>query len=279
MNYTELIFKINPINSWTADILSSMLAKIGFESFSNIENGLLAYIPSKNFIKGSIDEIASNELFNDINIQYESKVIQDKNWNEVWESNFDPVIVLDKCIVKAPFHKIEKSYEYEIHIEPKMSFGTGHHETTSLIIEYILDIDFSDKKVLDMGCGTAILAILTSMKGAKHITAIDNDEWAFNNSLENVERNNINNIEVFLGDANLLEDKKYDIIIANINRNILLNDIGKYSECLHSGTTLILSGIYKTDVDTITNECNKHGLYYLSMKEKNKWVAVRFEKR
>ena len=278
MDYLELNCIMYPFNKWAADIFSSMLAEAGYESFVDTETGVLAYIPMVYFNDEILKDIANKEIFNGISIQYKKKTIKQQNWNAVWESNFQPVVVMDKCIIKAPFHDVEKTYPYEIIIEPKMSFGTGHHETTSLIIENMLELDFSGKTVLDMGCGTAVLAILASMKKAKHITAIDNDIWAYNNSRENIKKNNISNIEVLHGDASLIKGNNYDIILANINRNILLEDIKKYALCMHKGSVLILSGIYITDMDVIKSECKKNSLKFDSLREKNKWAAASFIK-
>jgi ribosomal protein L11 methyltransferase len=177
--------------------------------------------------------------------------------------------------VRAPFHPKPET-AYDIIIEPKMSFGTGHHETTHMMIQHILKNDFKEKSVLDMGCGTGVLAILAEMKGAKPIDAIDYDNWCYLNSLENVERNNCEHITVLEGDASLLNTQKYDTIIANINRNILLNDMGAYAKCLNANGTLFLSGFYVDDIPAIQEECNKHGLTYVERLEKNKWVALKF---
>ncbi|HLT49830.1 MAG TPA: 50S ribosomal protein L11 methyltransferase, partial [Aequorivita sp.] len=187
-----------------------------------------------------------------------------------------PIEVDGKCTVRAPFHP-DKNFEYEIVIEPKMSFGTGHHETTFMMLQFILENNFKGKSVLDMGCGTAVLAILAEMRGASKLDAIDIDEWCFENSLENIERNNCENISVFLGDAKLLSDKKYDVIIANINRNILLSDMDTYRKCLEKGGILYLSGFYNEDLPIIKEACNNLGFTFVENKEKNKWVAAKFK--
>ena len=199
------------------------------------------------------------------------------NWNEEWEKNFEPIDVDRKCHVRAPFHE-KTNAEYDIVIEPKMSFGTGHHETTHMMIQHILETDFNGKKTLDMGCGTAILAILAEMKGAEPIDAIDIDNWCYLNSIENAERNNCKHISVYEGDASLLAGKNYDIIIANINRNILLNDMEHYVNCLNANGTLFLSGFYTEDIPVITESCTKNGLSYVKQFERNNWVALKFVK-
>ncbi|MCB0445224.1 MAG: 50S ribosomal protein L11 methyltransferase, partial [Gelidibacter sp.] len=192
-----------------------------------------------------------------------------------WEKNFNPIIVDNVCSVRAPFHP-KPDTKYDIIIEPKMSFGTGHHETTHMMIQHILKNDFKNKSVLDMGCGTGVLAILAEIKGAKPIDAIDYDHWCYLNSIENVERNNCKHITVIEGDASALSGKKYDTIIANINRNILLNDMASYAKCLHPNGTLFLSGFYKDDIAVIEETCNKHLLKHVETLEKNNWVALKF---
>src|SRR5690606_35835021 len=197
-------------------------------------------------------------------------------WNQEWEKNFEPIEVDGKCTVRAPFHP-QKNFEDEIVIEPKMSFGTGHHETTFMMLQFILENDFEDKSVLDMGCGTAVLAILAEMRGASVLDAIDIDEWCFENSKENILKNNCENISVHLGDASLLREKSYDVIIANINRNILLNDMEIYSNSLNGGGDLYVSGFYSEDLPIIKTCCNNLGFEFVENKEKNKWVAAKFK--
>ena len=217
-------------------------------------------------------QILNSEEF-EINFTFNE--IEQTNWNEEWEKNFNPIVVDDVCSVRAPFHE-KPNTEYDIIIEPKMSFGTGHHETTHMMIQHILKNDFTNKSVLDMGCGTGVLAILAEIKGAKPIDAVDYDNWCYLNSLENVERNNCKNITVIEGDASVLKGKKYDIIIANINRNILLNDMETYVSCLNKGGLLFLSGFYNDDIPVIQEECEKHMLKFEEKLERNHWVALKF---
>lgn len=274
MNYIEYIFKVQPLQPGT-EILIAELGYAGFESFVETEEGVSAYIQKNEW---------NTDILNDINIldseefiiEYTFSEIAQINWNTEWEKNFDPIEVDEKCTVRAPFHP-KKNFEYEIVIEPKMSFGTGHHETTFMMLQFILENDFENKKVLDMGCGTAVLAILAEMRGASKLDAIDIDEWCYENSMENIQRNDCENISVFLGDASLLSDKKYDVIIANINRNILLNDMQVYRESLNAPGDLYLSGFYKEDLPIITETCNKLGFAFVENKEKNKWVAAKFK--
>ncbi|PKP24705.1 MAG: 50S ribosomal protein L11 methyltransferase [Bacteroidetes bacterium HGW-Bacteroidetes-2] len=271
--YLEFDFKIKPLEPWR-DILIAELGDTGFESFVETEDGFLGYIQKKDW-KGTILEQIELLSRKNITVSFTQKEIEQVNWNEEWEKNFEPIIVDTICSVRAPFHE-KPNVQYDIIIEPKMSFGTGHHETTHMMIQHILKNNWEDKKVLDMGCGTAVLAILAEMKGAKAIDAIDIDNWCYENSLENVERNHSKNITVFEGDASLLKEKKYDTIIANINRNILLQDMASYANSLHKNGELYLSGFYIEDLPLITDECNKQGLTYVENIEKNRWVAAKF---
>ena len=257
------------------EILIAELGYAGFESFVETEEGVTAYIQKEDWNEAILKEIniLNSEEFK---ISFTFSEIEQINWNQEWEKNFEPIEVDGKCTVRAPFHP-QKNFEYEIVIEPKMSFGTGHHETTFMMLQFILENDFKNKTVLDMGCGTAVLAILAEMRGASKLDAIDIDEWCFENSLENIQRNNCGNISVYLGDASLLYGKKYDVIIANINRNILLNDMEAYRKCLDLGGELYLSGFYTEDLPIITECCNNLGFTFVENKEKNKWVAAKFK--
>ena len=276
MNYVEITLSIQPFEEYIADILASELGEIGFDSFVPTENGIIAYIQESNFQKQDFENLLSDfPVFG--KIDYSIKNIPQENWNEEWEKNFfEPIIIGNECVIHSSFHKNIPQAKYNIIIDPKMSFGTGHHETTSLMIEEILKMDFVGKKVLDMGCGTSVLAILASMRGAKNVTAIDIDEWCVENSHENVKLNNVSDIEILLGDAELLKGMIFDIIIANINRNILLADIRQYAECLTNNGELYMSGFYKEDIPIIETEANKNGLKLDCFKEKNGWVVVRF---
>jgi ribosomal protein L11 methyltransferase len=205
------------------------------------------------------------------------EVIEQTNWNSEWEKNFNPIQVDNLVSIRAPFHE-NPNLKYDIVIEPKMSFGTGHHETTHMMVQHLLDLDLTNKKVLDMGCGTGILAIFAEMKGANPIDAIDIDNWCYQNSVENVERNNCSNIDVYEGDASLLINKKYDVIIANINRNILLNDMQVYMNCLSDNGTLLLSGFYQEDITIIDAEVSKYQFKIDKIIERNNWVALKYQK-
>jgi len=273
VTYIGYTFKVSPVQPAT-EILIAELGFAGFESFVENEEGVNAYIQKDDWHADILNDIQILEN-TDFNITYQKEEIAQVNWNEEWEKNFDPIEVDGRCVVRAPFHE-KTDVEYEIVIEPKMSFGTGHHETTHMMLQHILNTDVTDKKVLDMGCGTGVLAILAEMKGAKPLDAIDIDNWCYLNSLENVARNNCTHISVYEGDVSLLEDKNYDIIIANINRNILLNDIHQYAKCLNENGILFLSGFYTEDIPIITEECVKNKLKFADKLEKNNWVSLKF---
>ncbi|WP_318311629.1 50S ribosomal protein L11 methyltransferase [Flagellimonas crocea] len=271
--YIEYDFKISPLQPAT-DILIAELGELGFESFVENEEGVLAYI-----LKSEWKETNFTDLFAfqnpDFEISWTSKEMEQQNWNAEWEKNFHPIKVGDRCMVRAPFHEAVE-VEYDIVIEPKMSFGTGHHETTHMMLQHILDHDFEGKSVLDMGCGTGVLAILAKKRGAADTEAIDIDEWCFLNSQESVERNNCADIKVFQGDSSLLNGRTYDVILANINRNILLDDIPIYADCLKKGGWLFLSGFYLEDLDAISSKCSAHGLEFEKNLEKNNWISAKY---
>jgi ribosomal protein L11 methyltransferase len=279
MNYYEISVTFSEPFPWK-DIFVSLLADLGCESFADGESEdiLLAYISENHYNETDIKDLFAT-CHAQTKIQYAIQKMEQQNWNAIWESNYEPVMIADRCFIRAPFHKPNPQAEYEIVIEPKMSFGTAHHETTSLMIEFLLEEDLQNKSVLDMGAGTGILAILSHLRGAKPITAIDNDEWAYLNNIENNTRNNAEAIQVKLGDASLLnENEKYDVIIANINRNILLNDLSVYANVLNHNGIIFLSGFYAgEDLEMITQKCNEIGLQLVGVKEKNKWCAGKFK--
>jgi len=273
INYIGYQFKVEPLQPGV-EILIAELGFAGFESFVETEDGLLAYIQTQDWNESILDDI---QILNsdEFEITYSFENIEQVNWNEEWEKNFSPIVVDNVCTVRAPFHE-KPNTAYDIVIEPKMSFGTGHHETTHMMIQHILKNDFKNKSVLDMGCGTGVLAILAEMKGAQPIDAVDYDNWCYLNSIENVERNHCMNITVIEGDAAVLKNKKYDIIIANINRNILLNDMAIYASCLNKNGMIFLSGFYAEDIPMIQEECEKHMLKFEEKLERNYWVSLKF---
>jgi len=270
--YIGYYFKVQPLKP-AVEILIAELGYAGFESFVETKEGATAYIQKDEWNENILEDI---QILNsdEFEITYTFEDIEQINWNAEWEKNFNPIVVDNICAVRAPFHD-KFDTQYDIVIEPKMSFGTGHHETTHMMIQHILKNDFKNKSVLDMGCGTGVLAILAEMKGAKPIDAIDYDNWCYLNSLENVERNNCKQITVIEGDASVLKNK-YDVIIANINRNILMQDLATYISCLNKNGMLFLSGFYNEDIPMIQAECEKYLLKFEEKLERNNWVSLKF---
>jgi ribosomal protein L11 methyltransferase len=260
-----------------SEILVAELGELPFESFVESEFGLTAYIQKELWNAAILDDLFVLQS-PEFNISFTIEEIEQVNWNEEWEKNFEPIEVDGMCHVRAPFHP-KTAAKYDIVIEPKMSFGTGHHETTHMMIQHLLRLDVQGKKTLDMGCGTAILGILAEMKGAQPIDAIDIDNWCYLNSIENATRNNCQHITVYEGDASLLVDQRYELIIANINRNILLADMQAYANCLVSGGTLLLSGFYVEDIPFLEASCTENGMQFVSQLQRNNWVSLEFEKR
>ncbi|HIP47756.1 MAG TPA: 50S ribosomal protein L11 methyltransferase [Lutibacter sp.] len=256
------------------EILVAELGSLGFESFTETENGLVAYIPKSDWNLNILNEVFVLNS-GEFNITYDKEEIKPVNWNKEWEKNFDPIAIDNKVSIRAPFHE-KANLDYNILIEPKMSFGTGHHETTHLMVKHLLQLDLKNKTVLDMGCGTAVLAILAEMRGASKLDAIDIDSWCYENSIENIERNNSKKISVYEGDASLLVNKHYDLIIANINRNILLQDIKIYANSLNKKGFLLLSGFYQEDIPVIDAEASKYNLKLDLILERNNWAGLRY---
>ena len=272
--YIAYEFLVIPQNPAT-EILIAELGHVGFESFVENHNGVTAYIQKHEWNLHILDDLyilGSPEF----KIKYSHHEVIQTNWNKEWEKNFNPIQVDGLVSVRAPFHK-NPSLKFDIVIEPKMSFGTGHHETTHMMIQHLLALDLENKKVLDMGCGTGILAIFAEMKGAQPTDAIDIDSWCYQNSIENVQRNGCKHITVLEGDSSLLKGEKYDVIIANINRNILLSDMKIYTDSLHQEGILLLSGFYKDDIAIIESEVVKHGLVFDKMIQRNRWVALKYK--
>jgi len=275
MEYIELI--CHPAEGeHTSEILVGLLADDGFESFTENEDGTVsAFIQAPLYTPWLASKLASDDYAEFLG-SFTVRNIADQNWNAVWESQYEPVLIDGRCMVRAPFHPKPENIEFDIVIMPKMSFGTAHHETTKLMIRYVMETNVAGKSLLDMGSGTAVLAILASMRGAMPVAAYDNDEWAFNNALENVKGNNFAGIEVLLGDSSLLPGKTFNIILANINRNILLNDIPVYRGSLNDGGMLIMSGFYSEDLALIEAKAAECGLKLVSKKMENNWTAACF---
>ena len=280
MNYIELKLSLPAADPWK-DVFTSILSDAGCDSFmdGDSETTLLAYMKESDYDEEAVRQLLKENPFG-VEVTYTTSVIEAQNWNALWESNYSPVLIANRCYIRAPFHPHRDDVDFEIVIEPKMSFGTAHHETTSLMIEYVLEEPLAGKELLDMGAGTGVLAILARMRGASPVTAIDNDEWAYENNIENNARNGVSDIRVILGDASALHDMHYDVIIANINRNILLRDMQYYVKVLNDNGIIFFSGFYQgEDLDAIKAEAARWGLDFVSNKEKNKWVAAKFQRR
>lgn len=276
MNYTKIIFNLTPDSVENREILIAVLADLAFESFDETEEQVLGYVPGESFNFEEMNEIISALPFS---VNTENEIIPDQNWNEVWEKNyFKPLLIGNRCLVRAPFHTEYEPAEFELVIEPKMAFGTGNHETTTLVAEQILNMDLTGKTLLDMGCGTGILGMLASLKGAKSVTAIDIDTWSFESTVENARLNNIYNLEAKLGDASLLGNETYEIIFANIHKNVIINDLPAYEKVLQSGGKLYLSGFYTHDMPDVKKKAESLGLQETGFQEKNNWVVYSFEK-
>lgn len=276
MNYIALNFECDPAFS---DILIAELSQVNFDIFLETDNGFQASVEEHAYDEAAVKDIVEKYRGMVLPLSYTVEAIEKKNWNEEWEKHYDPIVVGDKCIVRASFHEPSPDYPYEIVINPKMSFGTGHHETTHLMLQAQLGIDFKDKTVLDIGCGTGILAIMAHKLGAKNIGACDIEEWAVTNSIENFAMNGCPEITCFEGTVDDVRDQYLrDIILANINRNVLLEEIPKYVNLLNVGGYLLLSGFYEKDIPDIEKVAVSHGLKKLRYETKKDWVAVVFEK-
>ena len=275
MNYIEYDFTVSPLEMGS-EILIAELAEVGFDSFVDTPTGIKAYIPKDSWNEQILQDIylLSNPEFT---ISYQITEIEQVNWNEEWEKNFSPIVVEDLCTVRANFHPVPNT-RYDIVITPKMSFGTGHHETTYMMLQQLLPLSLEGAKVLDMGCGTGILAIMAALRGARDITAIDIDPWCVENATENVQQNNCSFITIKEGDVSLIAGEQYNLILANINRNILLSDIPAYTQALFPQGLLLVSGFYEEDLPAIKEKSQEVGLTYISHIERNRWVSAKFQR-
>ena len=274
MDYIELTF--SDLTKSKVDVLIATLAEQGFESFSETESSLMAYIPANNFSEELVNNLASENNKN--SAAFEIKIIKSQNWNSIWENNFQPIIISETCCIRAAFHKAPTNVLYDIIIEPKMSFGTGHHETTALMIKHLLMLRVQNQTVLDMGCGTGVLAILASVMGAKTVTAVDIDELAYQNSIENIHKNAIENVYVYNADSNFLEGKTFNIILANINKNVLLADLQSYAKIIEQEGQVLMSGFFETDMEEIIEKCIPLKLRLKNKSASNNWALLHFIK-
>lgn len=256
------------------EILQAELAEAGFSSFSDTEKGFEAWAEPADFEKAVFDDVIER-YHSAASIKYELGKVARQNWNKEWESNYEPIVVSDRCVVRATFHEPMPQYAHEIIITPKMSFGTGHHQTTRLMLRHQLNVDHQGKVVLDVGCGTGILAIMAAKLGAASVKACDIDEWAVENSRENFELNGCSNIEVRQGSLQEAAfGGTYDIVLANINKNVLLDEMNTYVACLKPGGQLFLSGFYEADIDDLLEEAGKYGLIEKARDSEKSWAAL-----
>lgn len=276
MDYIEVKCKVVPRDP-AADILMTDFSDLGYESFVENDEGFFAYIPVDFFKKDKLYCI-SLRMMPDVKIYLTHDLIKEQNWNEVWEMNYSPVLIAERCYVRAPFHDSKMDIEFDIIIEPRMSFGTAHHATTEMMIRLLLDENVVGKSVLDMGCGTAVLAILAGKKGAGEITAIDIDVVSYENASDNVRKNNLGSVNILLGDSSLLKKKIFDIILANIHKNVLIEDMAKFVDSLKNTGIILMSGFYEDDLQEIIKCAKNHGMKFIKKIVKNKWVAASFIK-
>ncbi len=277
MKYIKVTFKLDPDNEANREILTAYLSQLDFDAFEETTSEFQAFVPSGKLDLQKIEQITGDLPFK---TGFSTGEMPDINWNKEWEKNyFQPLLVGNECLVRAPFHKDFPKARYEIVIEPNMAFGTGNHETTSLMIEHLLQLDLTDKTVLDMGCGTGILGILASMRECRQVTAIDMDQWAYESTIENSRLNGVKNLHVFTGDAGLLDGTvKFDVILANIQKNVILNDLEKYAFVLNEGGILLVSGFYQDDLEAIIGKASELFLQKGMLRERNRWVACPFMK-
>jgi ribosomal protein L11 methyltransferase len=277
MNYLEFNFEISPFKPWS-EILAAYLSDIDFDGFYYENKTLKAFIAEDSFIEIDFENVISKMANVDANISYDRCKIPHQNWNKKWESNFDPVAVNDELLIIAPFHQKNDAFNWNIVIQPKMSFGTGHHQTTHLMCEAVLKLDLTEQYVLDMGSGTGVLAILAEKKGAKKITAIDIEEWSVESCIENSTLNDCRHVESLCGGIELINGKKFDVILANINKNILMAQMSAYYDALNKNGFLYLSGFFETDVDELISFAKRGGFFSRSVNVKDEWAMLVFQK-
>ena len=279
-DYTKVKFAVTPNEEMATDVLAALLAEIGFESFVPEDEGMSAYVPQALYNEEDIANVVAEFPIEGFEITYDCQFIEGEDWNAQWEKNyFQPIVLGEECVIHSTFHTDVPKARYDILIDPKMAFGTGYHQTTCHMLRAILASDMSGKSVLDMGCGTALLAILARKHGAEKVVAIDIDEFAYENAKENVALNGTPDIEVRLGGADAIkESDSFDYVIANINRNILLMDMVNYVRCMHTGSQIFISGFYTQDMEVLKEEAARHGLRYLDYAENDNWAMMKFVK-
>lgn len=276
--YTEFNITLKPDNQEIRDIIIAQLSELGFDSFMEEDRAILAYIPTSELNRNPIGPFDQIELPPSISLSYTQKQIEEKNWNSIWEANFEPIIVDNRCLVRASFHTNLPDTEHEIIIDPRMAFGTGHHQTTYLMIRELLSLNLTGQAVLDMGCGTGILAILAEQLNAQKIVAIDNDSWAYENTLDNIANNGCRRVDVFHGDASLLNEAQFNLILANINLNVLLTDLESYRKALKENGKIIMSGFLESDCPTLIRKASRHGMQLANQATRNSWAILTFTK-
>jgi ribosomal protein L11 methyltransferase len=279
-DYTKTSFAVTPNDEVATDVLAALLAEVGFESFVPNDEGMEAYVPHNLYDENSLITVIESFPLEGYTITHSSEFIEGEDWNAEWEKNyFQPIVLGEECVIHSTFHTDVPKARYDILIDPKMAFGTGYHQTTCHMLRAILASDMTGKSVLDMGCGTALLAILARKHGATDVVAIDIDEFAYENAKENIVLNNTPDIKVRLGGAEAIkESDSFDFVIANINRNILLADMKNYVRCMHPGSQIFISGFYTEDMDVLKEEAAQHGLRYIDYAEDNRWAMMRFVK-
>jgi len=276
MEYSEIDIRLNKLEPY-AEILIAKLDEINFESYSEDEYGVKGYVQTQKLDLDALEEIIST-VAEHTPVSYKVKKLKQQNWNTRWESSYSPVFINDDCVIRAHFHKSFPKIKYDLIITPKMSFGTGHHQTTLLMMNEMFNLDFNDKSVLDIGTGTGVLAILASKLGATSLLAIDIEEWAFNNSKENSKLNKVSNIDFIHGDARNIKNTKFDFILANINRNVILGDVAIYVNCIKDNGEILLSGFLKQDITLILEKTKELNLELVDLKNIDKWQMLRLKK-
>jgi ribosomal protein L11 methyltransferase len=278
MIYKSVRFKLEPNKAIFCEILLAFLDTYNFEGIIEENDTITGYIPIEDFSLSALNEIKAILKKSDCVLNWNLEDISEQNWNLIWESNFEPVIISNRCLVRAPFHKEDPKIPLEIIIEPKMSFGTGHHQTTKLMIKQMLDLDFNNMKVLDIGCGTGLLSILAAKLGAFEVTAIDIDKWAYQNTIENIEKNSVEKIQVIKGDIDVVPKKKYNIVLANINLNVILSQIAVYSDVTAKGSTILISGILRDNQKIVQEQAEKNYFTLKNIFKHDEWVLMMFKR-